>query len=111
MVASAANPSQRGRRAQWAFKALRYDCGAPRIYREWEPITDRERVYTGSGNQSQTGREYIPGVEANHRQGESIRIRVVRCVHQSFRYGPGVTRTEESTWFLVGAFLASAEST
>eukprot|EP00976_Prorocentrum_cordatum_P039106 795424-Prorocentrum_minimum.AAC.2 len=26
----------------------------------WEPITDRERAYTESGSQSQTGREHIP---------------------------------------------------
>eukprot|EP00959_Pyramimonas_sp_CCMP1952_P156416 3271151-Pyramimonas_sp.AAC.1 len=26
---------------------------------QWEPITHRERVYTGSESQSQTGREYI----------------------------------------------------
>eukprot|EP00959_Pyramimonas_sp_CCMP1952_P157913 3302253-Pyramimonas_sp.AAC.1 len=30
------------------------------------------RAYTGSGSQSQAGREYIPGVGANHRHGESI---------------------------------------
>eukprot|EP00976_Prorocentrum_cordatum_P099725 1191945-Prorocentrum_minimum.AAC.1 len=40
------------------------------IYREWEPIADKERVYTGSGSQSKTGREYIPGMGANRRQGE-----------------------------------------
>eukprot|EP00959_Pyramimonas_sp_CCMP1952_P273069 5707803-Pyramimonas_sp.AAC.1 len=46
-----------------------------RIYREREPITDRERVYTGSWSQSQTGREDIPGAGANHRQGEGIYLR------------------------------------
>eukprot|EP00959_Pyramimonas_sp_CCMP1952_P465153 9487794-Pyramimonas_sp.AAC.2 len=43
------------------------------IYREWEPITGRGRVYTGSvsqidtphRSQSQAWRGYIPGVGAN----------------------------------------------
>ena len=41
------------------------------MYLEWELITDGETVYTWSGSQSQEGREYIPGVGANHRREDS----------------------------------------
>ena len=36
------------------------------IYLAWEPIIGGKRVYTRSGNQSQEGREYTPGVGTTH---------------------------------------------
>eukprot|EP00959_Pyramimonas_sp_CCMP1952_P120454 2518837-Pyramimonas_sp.AAC.1 len=60
------------------------------IYREWEPITDRERVYTGSGSQSQAGREYIssrPGQDGGSRASAEARRGAFAPVTRAGRSG------------------------
>jgi len=44
------------------------------IHLELEPNTGGMIVCTCSGNQSQEGSEYIPGVGTNHRNEESIHL-------------------------------------